>query len=257
MLTSISARQLPRPLPKQQTIMANNNPPQDQLAQPPPTPPPCRASSLPADGTQEECRCPSCSPEPRGDAFIPRSAIDPSRRIVRARRPPATPNNALPTAATGGVNATSPSVAGGGSPTTSGAINRNVLTNSGTPTSDDTSSDLSGAIGFLRQLNGPETSNNPAPTAATASGANATNIGGGPNQLLNHYLHRGSNNHSSAAVEQGEGKKTNYSCAISSFINSICSFHGLIKSLILSLTIVGLEEQERQIIPESGKKNAL
>ena len=83
--------------------------------------------------------------QPDGEAFVDRSEVNPQRRIIRARRPPPNP-------ATAG---SASNTAGGGAPGGNGA--------------SGASTDLSGAIGFLQQLNGPRS-----PTNRTV-GANNTN----------------------------------------------------------------------------------
>jgi len=45
---------------------------------------------------EDDCNCPGCSPA--GDLFMPPSEVNPRRRIIRARRPPQSDPNNLPSA---------------------------------------------------------------------------------------------------------------------------------------------------------------
>ena len=114
----------------------------------------CRALTISPDedGTyseENECDCPRC--EPANDAFIPRSDIDPHRRIVRARRPPQAASSSSSTAA-------APFGSEG-----------NFISNATTTTTSESAvhaQNLSSAINILHQLN--NNNNNGRPSRGTA-----------------------------------------------------------------------------------------
>ena len=111
----------------------------------------CRATISP-DGTyseENECDCPRC--EPANDAFIPRSDIDPHRRIVRARRPPQAASSSSSTAAAafGSGN----NISNATTTTTSSAVH---------------AQNLSSAINILHQLNNSNNINSGRPSRGAA-----------------------------------------------------------------------------------------
>ena len=140
----------------------SNNTPQDQAEI-------CRAMVTGDSERAGECNCSACATEPAGDLFLDQSEVNPRRRIVRARRPP-NMSPATTSANSGGDAAVAAALGSGGN-------NANRNTNADTP-------NLSGAIGFLHQLNGPGTSDSGAITAGDNNGettSNATRSGNDDN----------------------------------------------------------------------------
>ena len=117
----------------------------------------CRALTISPDedGTyseENECDCPRC--EPANDAFIPRSDIDPHRRIVRARRPPQAASSSSSTAA-------APFGSEG-----------NFISNASTTTTSESAvhaQNLSSAINILHQLNNNNNINSGRPSRGAAA----------------------------------------------------------------------------------------
>eukprot|EP00579_Thalassiosira_antarctica_P009393 CAMPEP_0201916172 /NCGR_PEP_ID=MMETSP0903-20130614/5873_1 /ASSEMBLY_ACC=CAM_ASM_000552 /TAXON_ID=420261 /ORGANISM="Thalassiosira antarctica, Strain CCMP982" /LENGTH=481 /DNA_ID=CAMNT_0048451923 /DNA_START=121 /DNA_END=1563 /DNA_ORIENTATION=+ len=130
----------------------SNNTPQDQAET-------CRAVATRDGERAGECDCFACATEPAGDLFLDQSEVNPRRRIVRARRPP-NMSPATTSANSGGDAAVAAALGSGGN-------NANRNTND-TP-------NLSGAIGFLEQLNGPETSDSGVITAGNNNGETTSN----------------------------------------------------------------------------------
>jgi len=124
----------------------------------------------------EECNCPQCHTEPAGDAFVDPCEINPRRRIVRAMRPPpgvvSSETNTSNSTGNGDNEAAASAVhALGSRRNNDGAGHDNVIrtSNAGGTGSHDTPSDISGALGFLHQLNNG--------TSPPGSGTNTNTVG--------------------------------------------------------------------------------